>query len=180
MYFIGLCGSLRAHSSNRLLLDAAKALAPSGCRVEIEDAISQLPHFNPDLEPSDFSVVTDFIGRIRDSAGLIVSSPVYAGGYPGALKNALDWLVGSDGCVEKPFMMLSGSGRVPEAENTLVRVLETMSGKHAADASVVVPILGASLTLDDLLNSPDQSGVIRESLERFAKHALKESVIKEL
>jgi len=167
MYILGLCGSLRSQSSNRLLLDAAKALAPGEYRLEIEGAIGKLPLFNPDFEASDHRVVTDFVARVRESAGVVVSSPVYAGGYPGALKNALDWLVGSDGFVEKPFMTLSASGRVPEAEATLVTVLETMSGRHASGASVVVPILGQSLSLDDVLKSEDQSTLISKSLVGF-------------
>jgi len=170
LYFLGLCGSLGSQSSNRLLLEVAQALVPSECRLDIESSIGEFPHFNPDLEVSDYQVVTSFVARVRESAGVVVSSPVYAGGYPGVLKNALDWLVGSDRFVEKPFMTLSASGRIPEAEETLVRVLETMSGRHASDASIVVPILGQSLNLDDVLKSVTHSRLIGESLERFASY----------
>ncbi|MGH8264427.1 MAG: NADPH-dependent FMN reductase, partial [Steroidobacteraceae bacterium] len=59
-----------------------------------------------------------------------MSTPEYARGYPGALKNALDWLVNTDAFVNKPFMLLNASSRSTVAQETLVTVLQTMSGIH--------------------------------------------------
>jgi NAD(P)H-dependent FMN reductase len=47
---LGLCGSLRASSTNRILLEAAQALAPSPMRITSIADGSIVPHFNPDLE----------------------------------------------------------------------------------------------------------------------------------
>ncbi len=55
--------------------------------------LGDLPHFNPDLEPIEPPSVTDLRSQIAWSDGLIISSPEYAHGIPGVIKNALDWLV---------------------------------------------------------------------------------------
>ncbi len=130
MKFLGLNGSLRSDSTNRRLLRAAIELCPSGCRLEIFDNLGELPHFNPDREIESSAELSQFVQDVKACDGVIVSAPVYARGYPGTLKKGLDWLVGVDSFIDKPFMMLSASNRMPEIELTLVTVLETMSGFH--------------------------------------------------
>jgi len=66
--------------------------------------IGQLPHFNPDLDLERLQpplAVEELRNNIRESNGLIFSTPEYAHGLPGTLKNALDWLVSSDAMVDK-------------------------------------------------------------------------------
>ena len=162
-----ISGSLRAASSNTRLLGAAQKLIPKRAKMELEYAISELPSFSPDIDTSSNDVLEDFVQRIRESDGIVISSPVYAGGYPGALKNALDWLVGTDAFVEKPFMMLSASNRMPDVERTLVVVLETMGGVHIADASVVIPLIGKSLTVSNIASDDGMANTIRGRLGQF-------------
>jgi len=164
---IGLCGSLRTASTNARLLQAAVTLMPASDKLTIDAAPGLLPHFNPDLAPDAVPELEAFIARIRSCDGLVISSPVYAGGYPGTLKNALDWLVGTDAFVEKPFMMLSASNRVPAVEKSLVTVLQTMSGVHVDAASVTIPLLGTDLDTDAIVRHPDHAGAIRDSMQRF-------------
>ena len=79
---------------------------------------------------------------MRQADGIVVSTPEYARGYPGALKNALDWLVNTDAFVHKPFMLLNASKRGVVAQQTLTVVLQTMSGLHIAEADADVALLG--------------------------------------
>src|SRR5437764_1175741 len=99
---LAISGSLRAVSSNTALLRAAAALAPEGVEVELYGGLGDLPHFNPDLDDPDHkdrepAAVTDLRARVRSADGLLIAAPEYAHGVPGAMKNALDWLVGGDG-----------------------------------------------------------------------------------
>ena len=50
MRITGVCGSLAAGSSNRLLLHAAAAGAPAGVEVVAFEGLRELPHFDPDVE----------------------------------------------------------------------------------------------------------------------------------
>jgi NAD(P)H-dependent FMN reductase len=47
---VAISGSLRAHSSNLALLQAAVRVAPAGVRIFPYDGLGRLPHFNPDLD----------------------------------------------------------------------------------------------------------------------------------
>ena len=102
MHLLALSGSLRHSSSNTALLQAAANLAPEGVEITVYQSLGDLPHFNPDLSEADLPNVTDFIARVRAADGLLISSPEYAHGVPGVLKNALDWLVGGDAFYLKP------------------------------------------------------------------------------
>lgn len=123
---------------------------PSDVAFEIADCLADLPHFNPDLDPAANSVVSAWISQVKAVDGLIISTPEYARGYPGSLKNAFDWLVQTDAHINKPFMMLHASGRSSVARDSLVTVIETMSGIHMTDASITINLLGKSLAADEI------------------------------
>jgi NAD(P)H-dependent FMN reductase len=125
---LGVSGSLREASSNTRLLVAAMSLAPQGVDMRVSSSVATLPLFSPDLELSCSASVDVWVQEMRRADGLVISTPEYAGGYPGALKNALDWLVATDAFVNKPFMLLNASARSLNAQRTLVKVLETIEG----------------------------------------------------
>lgn len=173
MRVLGISGSLRQASTNSSLLSAAVLLAPPGMHLTQTASIAALPLFTPDLEPSRIDVVERWVGEVRDADGIIVSTPVYAGGYPGALKNAFDWLVGTDAYVSKPFMMLSASDRSQFALDSFVKVLETMSGVHVEDASTTIPLLGRSLSPADIVANAPFAERIRSALDQFVDEVSK-------
>src|SRR5262245_30526458 len=106
MRLLGISGSLRAASSNTAALRAAALLSPEGVSVEIYDGIGDLPHFNPDLDEDEPPpAVARFRGLVGAADGLLISSPEYAHGMPGTMKNALDWLVASREIVGKPVAL---------------------------------------------------------------------------
>lgn len=88
---IGLiCGSLRKDSYNRIIAQSLTDMSNSVQFRWIE--IKDLPLFNEDLEVNgDPEVVTSFKSSIQEVDGIIIVSPEYNSGIPGALKNALDW-----------------------------------------------------------------------------------------
>jgi len=109
---LALSGSLRAASSNSALLAALQANAPSGCRLTLHEGLGQLPIFNPDDEGERTPPQAAFlIEAVTRADGIVVSSPEYAHGVPGGLKNALDWLVSRDAAVGKPAMLVHASPR---------------------------------------------------------------------
>ena len=133
-------GSLRAVSSNTAIIRRYSELAPPGCTVDVYDRLAELPHFNPDIEKYGDKTVLDLVERMRKSHAFIVSTPEYAHGIPGTLKNCLDWLVSTDAFIEKPFALLSTSPRSIYVRASLIEVLRTMSGIHISDADVTVDL----------------------------------------
>jgi chromate reductase len=169
MQLVGISGSLRRDSSNSKLIEIASMYTPKGTHFTIVDYLGELPHFNPDLDIEKFDILKQWIDLIRKSDGLVVSSPEYARGYPGTLKNAFDWLVQTDAHIDKPFMMLNASDRSKVARESLIVVLETMSGIYIENASITIPLLGKSLSLDQLSKENDVIDNVKNALSRFVE-----------
>jgi chromate reductase len=164
MFILGVSGSLRSGSTNTRLLEAATRLLPVGVNMRLTALVGQLPLFNPDQTPEDGGVVEQWVVEMRDADAVVISTPDYARGYPGSLKNALDWLVATDAFVRKPFMMLGASARSTIGRDTLITVLETMSGVHIADASATVNLLGAQLEPAQIAGHSEHAALIRRSM----------------
>ena len=137
---IALSGSLRAASTNTALLREIAAGAPDGVSVEIF-SLGGLPLFNPDHEQFPPEWVTSFRTEVRMADAMIIASPEYAHGVSGVLKNALDWLVGSDGFAGKPVLILNAAPRARHAIVALREILATMSAQIVDE----LPNLAASI-----------------------------------
>lgn len=96
MRILGICGSLQAHSNNLALLRVAAEALPTGVELIVFDGVRALPHFNPDLEAAGApESVTRWRSAIATSDALLIACPEYGFSLPGALKNAIDWVIGS-------------------------------------------------------------------------------------
>jgi len=89
---LGLCGSLRKGSFNRMLLETARDLAPDGMTIETFEDLRAIPPYDDDVYQNAFpEVVNDLRTRLNEADGLLVATPEYNHGMPGVLKNAIDW-----------------------------------------------------------------------------------------
>jgi chromate reductase len=105
---VAISGSLRRSSSNTALVSAAARLAPESVDVSIYAELAELPPFNPDLDSDPApAAVARFRAQLQTCDAVLISSPEYAHGVPGVLKNALDWVVGSGELVDKPIALIN-------------------------------------------------------------------------
>lgn len=170
MRLLAISGSLREASSNTVLLKAAQLVAPDGIEIELYEGVGALPHFNPDLDVEPLPpAVADLRARIAAADGLLISSPEYARGVPGSLKNAFDWLVSGPEFPEKPIAFFNASDRSVNAQAALRLTLETMSGRMVDEAMVTVRLLGKSQTAEEIANDPEIAGILEAALSAFAK-----------
>ena len=140
---LGICGSLRAASTNAAPLRAAVGAAPSGVTLALYTGLAGLPIFNPDVEALTLLAPARNLRRLVGQAdGLVIASPEYARGVPGGLKNALDWLVGGPEMVGKPVALLHATTRGEASTLSLAETLRTMSAVVVDEASVTVGLLG--------------------------------------
>jgi chromate reductase, NAD(P)H dehydrogenase (quinone) len=165
---LAISGSLRAASSNTALLRAAAALAPAGVEVVLYGDLGELPHFNPDLEATEPAAVAELRRSVRGADGLLISSPEYAHGPPGSLKNALDWLVGGSEFVGKPIALLNASPRATHAQASLAETIRTMAGRLVDAACVAVPLLGSGLDAAGIAARPELAEPVRAAMAAFA------------
>ena len=156
-HILAISGSLRARSTNTQLLHAVAAIAAPAANVVVYDQLGDLPHFNPDLDVEGARLpdaVSDLKAFVDAADAILISSPEYAHGVPGSLKNALDWLVSGPEMVGKPAGLLCASGRSLYAHKSLAETLRTMSANLVGNAVDVVPLDGrrsdvAAIRADD-------------------------------
>ncbi|MCL4381861.1 NAD(P)H-dependent oxidoreductase [Candidatus Marsarchaeota archaeon] len=87
---LGIHGSLRKDSYNKIVLETARDLLPKNVEMEIFE-LDKIPIFNQDLENTPSEVVTTFKKKIRDADAILIATPEYNYSVPGVLKNAIDW-----------------------------------------------------------------------------------------
>ena len=80
----------------------AAASNPRDIEFVVFDGLRDLPLFNPDV---DATGAPDSVLRWRralaESDGVLIASPEYGFSLPGALKNGIDWVIGSASSKEK-------------------------------------------------------------------------------
>jgi chromate reductase, NAD(P)H dehydrogenase (quinone) len=91
MQILGVAGSLRRGSYNRMLLRAASAALPPGAQLIEYDALKAIPPFDEDDEEAPPDAVGVWRSAIDDADGILFATPEYNASVPGQLKNAIDW-----------------------------------------------------------------------------------------
>ena len=144
---LAISGSLRAASINTAALEALALVAPDGVEVVLYRDLAELPPFNPDEDEGERVPLAAAALRalVRQCDGLIIAAPEYAHGVPGALKNALDWLVASDAIPGKPIALLNAAPRAFHAQSALRETLATMAARLVPEAFVTLPLGGRAM-----------------------------------
>jgi NAD(P)H-dependent FMN reductase len=142
MRILAVVGSVASNSANSRLLHAMAAGSES-LEVQVWEALDQLPYFTPDADGD--SSVTRLRQAIVGAEALWIATPEYAGGMPGALKNALDWLVGSGELYGKRIVVLSAAPSEQRGGNARrwVEEVTRMQGAQVMDSFTVALPPGA-------------------------------------
>lgn len=164
MKILAISGSLRAASHNTALLRAAARLVPADISIELYRDLGSLPLFNPDLEVDAPEVVVRLRDKLVAADAVLIASPEYAHGVTGAIKNALDWMVGSEAFVNKPVALLNASPRAVHAQAALHETLTVMSARLIEDACIILPILGSGLGEEGMIADAEISKALRVAL----------------
>ncbi len=131
---LGINGSFRRQSFNRMALEAARELMPQGMTLEIA-SYDDVPLYNQDVqEESGFPEPVLRLARsIAAADGVLIASPDYNHSIAGVLKNAIDWVsrVEPQPFIGKPVAMISATiGPVGGARNQyeLRKVVASVEG----------------------------------------------------
>ena len=145
MHILAVSGSLSAESSNSALLQLVRQHAAPPNRVELFDALDDIPNFSPDRDQQPApDAVAALRASVRGADAVLLATPEYAGGMPGVLKNALDWLVGSGELYGKPVVVVSAAPSVERGGNARasLELTLTMQGARVCD-SFTIPVARA-------------------------------------
>jgi chromate reductase len=119
---LGICGSLRKQSFNKMALKAAQPLVPADTVLEAYD-LAGLPLFNQDEEQSPTPKLTEFKARIRAADAILFATPEYNYSIPGVLKNAID-------CAARPYGDSAWAGKPVAMIGASVGVLGTARAQY--------------------------------------------------
>lgn len=107
---LGISGSLRAASFNRMLIREAGRLMLDASYTEAD---LELPLYNGDVEEADGipAAVKLLADQIEAADAVVISTPEYNQSFSGVLKNALDWVSRTDGSpwANKPVAIVSAA-----------------------------------------------------------------------
>lgn len=161
---LAISGSLRRQSSNGAIVEAATRVDVPDVSVQIFNALASLPPFNPDLEEIETPVaVAEWRQALQSASAVLISSPEYAHGVPGVLKNALDWVVGSGEFMEKPVALVNASAYSTFVTEQLRETLSVMMANVVVATSL--PLQGRPASADDVLAQPDAVAALADALE---------------
>jgi chromate reductase len=135
MRVLGISGSLQAQSANLALLQQASKRAPAGLEIVIDDHVRTLPPFDSDFDGGRAPAsVLSWRAALAGADALLIASPEYGHGVPGALKNAIDWVIGSGELYRKRVAVTASAPGPGRGERGLRALCETL---RAVDARVL-------------------------------------------
>jgi len=107
---LGLSGSLRTGSMNRMLIREAGRLMEDATYIE---ANLDLPLYNGDVEEAEGipAAVQTLADQITAADAVVIATPEYNQSFSGVLKNALDWVSRTEGAPwkGKPVAIMSAA-----------------------------------------------------------------------
>jgi chromate reductase len=161
MRILTICGSLQARSGNLALLEVAGRVAPDGVEVIPFFGLGDLPFFNPDLgEGNEPQAVKNWRQAVDDADALLIASPEYGHSLSGALKNGIDWLIGSGELYQKIVAITASVGDPHRGRMGLGALAQTLG---AVDAVIVWN--------EPTVNGPGSDRVIAGILQRLVEAA---------
>lgn len=141
MRILGICGSLQARSGNRALLETARASIPPGVELTLFEGLRAIPPFDPDVDAAGApDPVTAWRRALAASDALLVASPEYGFSLPGALKNAIDWAIGTgelEGKVVGITAAVNIEGRGRRGLEALAATLRAVSARIVGGSGIV-------------------------------------------
>lgn len=153
---VAISGSTRKSSSNLNLIKAIADLTAENFVVDIFEGLSELPHFNPDLDNENVSKsVTDFRKILKEADGILICTPEYAIGVPGTLKNAIDWTVSTMDFSRKPVALITASLSGEKAHQSLLGTLLIIEAKMTADTQLLISFIKSKVNSDCKINDKD-------------------------
>lgn len=140
MKILAICGSIRVSSSNQQLIEVLKAKLPKSTQCH-EFSLKELPYFDPDLQFGEKIPVSVSVFRqlVKEADVLLISTPEYAHGIPGILKNALEWLICEETMEKRVAIMIGSPSGGEYVKAHLLETLKTMDLIPSEEQIIVVP-----------------------------------------
>jgi chromate reductase, NAD(P)H dehydrogenase (quinone) len=171
---LGIPGSLRKRSYNKLALRAAQQLVPDGATIEIFE-LDGIPPFNEDEERQPPPRVVDLKARLGEVDAVLFATPEYNYSVPGVLKNAIDW-------ASRPNGQSAWSGKPVAVMGASPGLMGTVRAQHHLRQAFVFLEMPVVLQPQVLIGSAaqrfDDRGELTDEMSRKLIRQLLEGLIR--
>jgi len=164
-----ISGSTRERSTNLNLIYAIKELSKEIFKIDVFNEIAQLPQFNPDsdIEPAP-EKIAEFRKKLKQADGVLICTPEYAMGVPGALKNAIDWAVSSAEFSKKPVALITASSMGEKAHASLLETLKIIESKITNDTQLLISFAKTKISSDAVITDKDTLEQVKKLISSFS------------
>lgn len=157
-----ISGSLRLGSSNHAILNALGKMMPSNINFIIYNRLSEIPAFDPDLDNDDPpAAVSAFRKHLSQADAIVICTPEYAYGVPGALKNALDWTVSSASFSGKPTALITASTGGENAHEALIKILGAIDANLIKEATLLISFVRSKMDNEGNITDEATTGKLK-------------------
>ena len=170
---LAISGSTRKDSNNLQILNVIGKLLESEFDYQIFHGLADLPHFNPDIDnETPPKEIVDFRKLVEDSVGIIICTPEYVFSIPGALKNAIEWMVSTTIFSDKPTVLITASGLGEKAHESLLLIMKTLGADTPEKSQLLIKGVRSKIK-DEQFSDPDTFERVK-----LLVNSLKESINK--
>jgi chromate reductase, NAD(P)H dehydrogenase (quinone) len=150
-----LSGSLREGASNNIILQLVAGMVPPDVEFIIYKEMASIPAF----DERDSELVNQFRQLIREADGVLICTPEYAFGVPGALKNALDWTVSTGDFDKKPVALITASSVGDKGHASLLNTLTALGTNIVEGGTLLISFIRAKLVGGQFTDKPTEEAV---------------------
>jgi chromate reductase len=167
---LAISGSTRKSSTNLNLIKAIIALASDQLDIKIFEGLSDLPHFNPDLDTNHPpNNVADFRQQLNQADGILICTPEYAMGVPGTLKNAIDWTVSSMEFAHKPVALITASSSGQKGHASLLETLKIIESDIPEDSQLLISFIKTKINAEGKIIDLETLEQVEKLIASFIK-----------
>ncbi|HTK20008.1 MAG TPA: NADPH-dependent FMN reductase [Mucilaginibacter sp.] len=163
-----ISGNLWEGSSNHNILQFLGKLMPAETYYTIYDGLRDIPAFDPGIDNGNPPApVSDLRGKLSQADGIIICTPEYAFGVPGALKNALDWTVPSGSFSGKPTALITASTSGQNAHEAMIKILGAIDAKLTPETTLLIQFVRSKMDADGNVTDTDTAQNLKILIEAF-------------
>lgn len=167
---LAIIGSTRADSSNLRLVKKLEEMATENFEVAYFNGLSELPHFNPDLDNENPPTqIVELRQQILAADGILICTPEYVFSIPGSLKNALEWCVSTTIFAQKPVSLITASASGEKGHEELILIMKTLEAKFPQETTLLIQGIKGKFNTDGLLTDEKTIENMKQLITEFDK-----------
>ena len=167
---LAISGSLRGESTNLKIIRFVETLSAGRLNFNLYQGLSVLSAFNPDLDTdAPPEEVKEFRRLIKQADGVLICTPEYVFGVPGALKNAIDWTVSSGDFSGKPTALITASLSGEKAHESLLLTLKTVETNMDENSALLISYARSKVNAEGAVSDTPTIEALKVLIKSFIR-----------